>query len=285
MLEQNKHGIWTPRNVCAFGLGLDLSLGAQQPAPAAGGGGGGDYTNIAFTMVLDPANDTDNMFRDTSGAVPIVPATDGDTVRRWDPATWPVEGYMEDTSAVYPLWRTPGNGINDIGVIEMQTNAEYRMWQGGAFTSANVFNADSMVFGWAGKRIATYGGGSNNVLRQNNPATDEFVINSETDGTFDIIMHMATAQTQTITVTPDGSSLFAVVIWLHDNVIDYWLDGVKQTQITGVNDFAQLTGAFWRHLCINGNSYQLMKMVFAASHDNEDDVANLAAHLETLLGR
>lgn len=43
MLEQNKHGIWTPRNVCASGFFQFGDFGFQQAAAAAAGGGGSSY--------------------------------------------------------------------------------------------------------------------------------------------------------------------------------------------------------------------------------------------------
>ena len=259
-------------------------VGGLTPA-AGGGGGGGDYTNITFTGVLDPANDVANMMTQPTGSTPINPLTDGTYVRRWNPSpTWPAGAYINDNVDPTPTWRTPANGINGIAVIDMVSSARLRMWLGDGFTSAALYNAGSMVFGWCGEQTGTREG-TDWILYNNNATGDEFAVQSQADGTYILYLRMASSQTKTITITPDGNALFSVVVWFHDGAIDYWLNGVKQTQIESVNNFSSLTGASWNLTLQNNVSLKLMHMAFAASHDNEADVANLAARYETLLGR
>lgn len=260
----------------------------RAPKRAAGGGGGGDYTNITFTEFSFPHGD--DLFSDVAGTSAVNKSLDNQSTRRINPtalvAAWGT--YHSTSVSPYGSWKNAANGINGYGVLRPGTLVSFlpEKWSTGK-SFGDVVNADSCVYGLCG-RIVANPDGTRYIEYWDNPGTDSMVTAVLNTGVVRVTMRMASAQTHNLDVTPDGDGLFSIVVWFHDGKIDYWLNGTKQTQITGVNNFNSVAGgAQWRPIVNGGGtlSWDLLCKAWAESHAVEADVQALSDHFESLLGR
>lgn len=250
-----------------------------------GNGNGASQANITRTLIMDPTLDSDTMYETDGDSDPIETAVDNESVVRWYPTTRPADlNYMRDSASTFPSWRNADNGINSNPVVRYSLAAHSHSSNGASFTMQDLIAAaDACVFAISGRLDAVDTGGSDQFIMTS--GNDPVEVYATEDGLVSVRFSMASAQLIDLEITPDGTGLFAGVFWFHDGVIDWWANGVKQTQQTSVNNFNSLAGTF---LQVNGNTnvdWTLARLEFASSHVDEVDIADLAAFHESRLGR
>lgn len=242
--------------------------------------------NAGLLLWLNPADDV--LFLD-AGVTQVNKAGGQQDVEQWVPGVKPATlERFEDTVADKPQWRPGASGINGNPVV-IYTGAQSLHIDVDApaqtFRTSDLLEADSGVFAFAGKRIGTDATFNLKAI-QDGFANAMYLemLSAAAGGGTRVVMDMASDVI--LNTPPDREGLLAVVAWLHGTNVDWWLNGAKQTQITGVGTLSNLTRTEWTIRNFFDTTFMLLRHgVGKATGATEADMAALAAHLEALMGR
>lgn len=241
--------------------------------------------NAGILLWLNPEDDS--LFVD-AGVTPVNKAGGSQNAVRWVPGVKPdTLAYLEDAGADYPLWLPGASGINGHPVVHYTgTQALHVDVDGtGTFRTSDLFDASSGVFVFTGKRTGTDAATSIKVI-QDGFANAMYLemLSSGAGGGTRLVMDMASDVT--LNTPPDGNGVLSFVAWLHGTTVDWWLNGVKQTAVTGVGTLSNLTRLEWSIRNFFGTTFMLLRHgAGKAAGATEADMATLAAYLEALVGR
>lgn len=254
--------------------------------------GGGSFDFSAHgELVFLPGSDT---LWQTNAEITLADATN-DPVSRYVPAIMPAGAlYALDATTPWGSYQAPDDGINGNGVLEMvlgthALNMQKDDGEGSptGFTAADIFTSDNALIWACGKAVGTPSSGARQMFGDLNKQS--FTIHRQSDGDV-AAFWQETSTAESFLVTPDAGDLYSIIAWKHGTVVDWWANGVKQTQRTGVGGWFAGTGQIGVYGGVNSTGlhveHQLLVggMGAAAGYTEELAVA-LAARLETLLGR
>lgn len=248
-----------------------------------------ESTLIANAGILLWMNPSDDVMYVDAGVTLLNKAGGQQNCVRWIPGVKPSTlDYFEDGGADYAQWLPGASGINGNPVVVYTgTQALHDDVDAPAqtFRTSDMFDADSGVFAFAGKRTGTHATTDLKAIQDGfaNAMYLEMLSTASGGGTR-LVMDMASDVV--LNTPPDGNGLLSVVAWLHGTDVDWWLNGTKQTQVTGVGTLSVLTRTAWSIRNFFGTTFMLLRHgTGKAVGATEADMAALAAHLETLLGR
>jgi hypothetical protein len=265
-----------------FGMGLNLGFGDS--ARSAGGGGPTEaelVANAGLLLYWNPSADT--IYKTDAETTPIDKDADGEAIVRWYPVLKPATAPYWRQLTVAAQWRNAANGINGHPVMQAAAASSGIGLTGvtHTFVTTDLFTATDAVFVAAGRFVD--GTATGNFIHDGWPDALQL---SRQSGNVARLLFETSGGNRTIDITADAGGLFSVVAWLHDGVIEWWANGVKQTNLTSVANLNTLTRANWLWNGLSTTNIQMLRHGAGKAADaTADDMAALAAHLETLLGR
>lgn len=254
---------------------------------AAGGGAAsvpeGDLvTNAGMLLWLNPTDDS--LYKTDATDTPVNKATDNEDVARWYPGVKPADlNYYVDAVAAYPKFRKAF--INGNHAIQFTGAQSQLAVNGASFQTNDIFAADSAVVALAFKIDSIHTVSNVNIIQDG--FANAVYLRQESSGSgsaLKLIFDMTSDVTLTLAAGADG--WVSVLAWLHDGQVDWWLNGTKQSAVTGVDTITTLTRADWGFRNFDPTNWTALRIgAGTGAGATEADMAALHAHLETLLGR
>lgn len=287
------------------GLSLNSSTGAITGTPTAAGdstftvtatnAGGSASADVTLSVAgedalvagagillwLNPESDelysADDLVTDLDKDV-----NNGD-VLRWVPGLKPATlDYYRDSASSYPKWRTAANGVNGHPAVEYTRSQAQHAVVGTNFRTSDLFSAGDAVFAFAGSRTGASTITDINVIQDG--WSESVALRMRTPANGNTTQVVFNTSPQTVLQVSSGNTAFSVVAWKHGDKIDWWLNGVKQEQVTGLGDLLGLTRTDWGFRNFGDTAYKIVRLgAGKAAGATEAAVAALATYLHGLV--
>lgn len=255
---------------------------------AAGGGGGGAVpeselvSNAGILLWMNPTDDA--MYKTDATDTPVNKATDNEDVARWVPGVKPADlDYYVDTAAAFAKYRT--NLINGNAAVQFAGAQAQLAASGVNFRTNDLFAAGAAVVKLVIKIDSIHGTVSINVI-QDGFSNSVYLRQESVAGGSALKLIFDMTSDVTLTLTAGGDGWVNALAWLHDGQVDWWLNGIKQLAVTGVDTITTLTRADWGFRNFDPTNWTALRIgAGTGAGATEAAMAALHAHCESLLGR